>query len=196
VVINGNPLNPNGMYRVAVNDYIAKGGSGFSVLKRNTTRQETGISLRDSLIGYMQGFCTCDDINAGRETSKAGERCGTLVEGKWVVDEQTINFCKQAQAFEDALARKLGDCTCGQLLSLPADASSRCKVEGLTPELIRTTCNVPQGPYTGRCYCRDALTGAQECGSVTRQLETFCANPTEMPIANAAEDNRIGRRVK
>jgi len=196
VVINGNPLNPNGMYRVAVNDYIAKGGSGFSVLKRNTTRQETGISLRDSLIGYMQGFCTCDDINAGRATSKSGERCGTLVNGQWVVDEQTLSFCKQTQVFEDALAKKLGDCTCGQLLKLPADAASRCNVEGLTPEIIRTTCNVPQGPYTGRCYCRDALAGAQECGSVTRQLETFCANPTEMPIANAAEDNRIGRRVK
>ncbi|HEY0095617.1 MAG TPA: bifunctional UDP-sugar hydrolase/5'-nucleotidase, partial [Archangium sp.] len=122
IAINGQPINPNGMYRVAVNDYIAKGGSGFNVLKRNTTRQETGISLRDSLIGYMQGFCTCDDINAGRETSKSGERCGTLVNGKWVVEEQIVNFCKQAQTFEEALAKKLGDCTCGQLLTLPAES--------------------------------------------------------------------------
>ncbi|MGZ3459723.1 MAG: bifunctional metallophosphatase/5'-nucleotidase, partial [Archangium sp.] len=160
ISINGNPINPNGMYRVAVNDYIAKGGSGFSVLKRNTTRQETGISLRDSLIGYMQNFCTCDDINAGHEVSTTGERCGTLVEGKWVVDDQVRNFCKLAQDFEDALARKVGDCTCRQLLSLPiADAPARCHVEGLTQDLIDSTCNVPQGPYTGRCYCRDALAG-------------------------------------
>ncbi|HYO69147.1 MAG TPA: bifunctional UDP-sugar hydrolase/5'-nucleotidase [Archangium sp.] len=207
VVINGKPLNPNGMYRVAVNDYIAKGGSGFSVLKRNTTRQETGISLRDSLIGYMQGFCTCDDIldpdKPEPKTSKTGELCGTLVNGEWKIDDQLINFCTQAKAYKTSLTeamknQKVGTCSCEQLLPPSADAAQRCGVEGLTPELIRSTClgSVPQGPYTGRCYCRDALGAAQECGSVTRQLETFCKNPTAMPIANAAEDNRIGRRVK
>ena len=197
VSINGHPINPNGMYRVAVNDYIAKGGSGFNVLRRNTTRQETGIFLRDSLIGYMQGFCTCDDLLAGRETSAAGERCGTLHDGKWVVDESKLAFCKQARGFEEALARQVGECTCRELLTLPADqAAGRCRVEGLTKETIQTTCAVPQGPYTGRCYCRDALSGAQECGSVTGQLKSFCENPTKMPIANASEDGRIGRRVK
>jgi 5'-nucleotidase len=48
------PLNPFGEYLVAVNDYIANGGSGFSVLKRNTTKFNTGISLRDSLISYIR----------------------------------------------------------------------------------------------------------------------------------------------
>ncbi|WNG59359.1 bifunctional metallophosphatase/5'-nucleotidase [Archangium gephyra] len=207
VVINGKPLNPNGMYRVAVNDYIAKGGSGFSVLKRNTTRQETGISLRDSLIGYMQGFCTCDDLldpdKPLPKTSKTGEYCGTLVNGEWKIDDQLINFCTQAKAYKTALTealknQKVGTCSCEQVLPPRADAAQRCGVEGLTPEIIRSTClgSVPQGPYTGRCYCRDALGGAQECGTVTKQLETFCKNPTEMPIANAVEDNRIGRRVK
>ena len=48
------PLNPFGEYRVAVNDYIAAGGSGFSVLKRNTTKFNTGISLRDALVDYIR----------------------------------------------------------------------------------------------------------------------------------------------
>lgn len=48
------PLNPYGEYRVAVNDYIAAGGSGFSVLKRNTTKFNTGISLRDALVDYIR----------------------------------------------------------------------------------------------------------------------------------------------
>ena len=43
------PLVPTGLYRVAVNDYIARGGSGFDVLKRNTSKQDTGVSLRDAL---------------------------------------------------------------------------------------------------------------------------------------------------
>ena len=47
------PLNPFGSYKVAVNDYIANGGSGFIVLQRNTTKFNTGISLRDALIDYI-----------------------------------------------------------------------------------------------------------------------------------------------
>jgi 5'-nucleotidase/UDP-sugar diphosphatase len=48
------PLDPYGEYRVAVNDYIANGGSGFAVLKRNTTKFNTGISLRDALVDYIR----------------------------------------------------------------------------------------------------------------------------------------------
>ena len=47
------PLSLTGLYRVAVNDYIAAGGSGFIVLKRNTSQQNTGISLRDALTVYL-----------------------------------------------------------------------------------------------------------------------------------------------
>ncbi len=193
IQLNGRPLDPNGTYRIAVNDYIAKGGSGFRVLKRNTTRIETGISLRDSLIGYMQGFCTCDDINAGRETSKTGERCGTLINGEWVVDDQTRGFCRTAQEFKDALDKQVGSCTCLSTLG-KEDAPARC---GVTAEQIQETCNMPLGPFTGRCGCRDALAGNNPvCGTTTPQLRSFCQNPTAMPIANAVEDGRIGRRVK
>jgi 5'-nucleotidase len=48
------PLDPFGEYRAAVNDYIANGGSGFSVLQRNTTKFNTGISLRDALVDYIR----------------------------------------------------------------------------------------------------------------------------------------------
>ncbi len=50
---------PEGLYRVAVNDYIAGGGSGFQVLKRNTSKQDTGISLRDALRVYLRTTNVC-----------------------------------------------------------------------------------------------------------------------------------------
>jgi 5'-nucleotidase len=50
------PLNQFTEYRVAVNDYIANGGSGFSVLQRNTTKFNTGISLRNSLVDYIRAL--------------------------------------------------------------------------------------------------------------------------------------------
>lgn len=197
IVINGKPLDPNGTYKIAVNDYIAKGGSGFNVLKRNTTRIETGISLRDSLIGYMQSFCTCEDILEGRATSKSGTRCGNLINGSWVVDEQVVGFCRSAASFKESLERKVGSCECKDLLSFPADAAERCGVPGLTPDAIQAQCQVPAGPYTGRCSCREVLAGSNPvCGNVTPQLRSFCENPTSMSIADAVEDGRIGRRVK
>jgi 2',3'-cyclic-nucleotide 2'-phosphodiesterase (5'-nucleotidase family) len=54
------PLLEGGLYRVAVNDYIAAGGSGFDVLKRNTSKFNTGISLRDSLQTYIRALTPCD----------------------------------------------------------------------------------------------------------------------------------------
>jgi len=54
-------LIPSGLYRVAVNDYIAAGGSGFDVLKRNTSKQDTGISLRDALRVYLRQAAVCTD---------------------------------------------------------------------------------------------------------------------------------------
>ncbi len=55
------PLVPTGLYKVAVNDYIAKGGSGFDALKRNTSKQFTTISLRDALVDYLRQQSICDD---------------------------------------------------------------------------------------------------------------------------------------
>jgi 2',3'-cyclic-nucleotide 2'-phosphodiesterase (5'-nucleotidase family) len=58
------PLSLTGLYRVAVNDYIAAGGSGFVVLKRNTSAQNTGISLRDALQVYLNKQPTsCDGMS-------------------------------------------------------------------------------------------------------------------------------------
>jgi 2',3'-cyclic-nucleotide 2'-phosphodiesterase (5'-nucleotidase family) len=53
------PVLASGLYRVAVNDYIAKGGSGFDMLKRNTSKQDTGIALRDSLTVYLRRQSPC-----------------------------------------------------------------------------------------------------------------------------------------
>jgi 2',3'-cyclic-nucleotide 2'-phosphodiesterase (5'-nucleotidase family) len=55
------PVVPTGLYRVAVNDYIAKGGSGFEVLKRNTSKQDTGVALRDALTVFLRNQGSCPE---------------------------------------------------------------------------------------------------------------------------------------
>lgn len=201
IELNGRPLDPNATYRIAVNDYIAKGGSGFAVLKRNTTRIETGISLRDSLIGYMQGFCNCDDVLADQRDSndfvigKNGQLCGNLVGGRWVVDDQERAFCEQARAFQEQLhGTEVGSCTCRDVL---AGDAVKCAVPEVSAEMKRTcTDQLPAGPYVGRCYCLDALAGSPLCGHVTPQLRRFCENPSSVAVAMGIEDGRIARRVK
>jgi 2',3'-cyclic-nucleotide 2'-phosphodiesterase (5'-nucleotidase family) len=53
------PLVKSALYRVAVNDYIAAGGSGFDALKRNTSKQDTGVSLRDGLRVFLNQRQKC-----------------------------------------------------------------------------------------------------------------------------------------
>ncbi len=63
----GSPLNDLTIYKLAANDYIANGGSGFKVLQRNTTQYNTGVSLRDALIEYIEGLPTCEEIDKQRK---------------------------------------------------------------------------------------------------------------------------------
>jgi 2',3'-cyclic-nucleotide 2'-phosphodiesterase (5'-nucleotidase family) len=67
------PLVPTSLYRVAVNDYIAAGGSGFLVLKRNTSKQDTGVSLRDGLRVYLNSQPKCKP-DVKDETDADGRR--------------------------------------------------------------------------------------------------------------------------
>lgn len=200
LTINGQPVQLNESYRIAVNDYIARGGSGFLVLKRNTTRIESGIPLRDSLIGFMQNFCTCDDLLGGKLDTYDNiiganqQVCGTrdpAKPSKWNVDPQQISFCTQAKAFSDRLT-VADDSGCSCLGAFRGDASCAAAKD------IATQCqrDLPAGPFTGKCSCRDALAGNPVCGTVTRAVQNFCENPTRIPIASGIEDGRIGRRVK
>lgn len=54
IAIGGVPLSPDGAYDMCTNNYMAWGGSGFRVLKRNTTKFDTGIPIREAVIAYMR----------------------------------------------------------------------------------------------------------------------------------------------
>jgi 5'-nucleotidase len=45
-------IEPGGPYRIAVNSYLADGGSGFSVLEEGSARNGGGIDL-DALAAYF-----------------------------------------------------------------------------------------------------------------------------------------------
>ncbi len=201
LTINGQPVQLNESYRIAVNDYIARGGSGFLVLKRNTTRVESGIPLRDSLIGFMQNFCTCDDLlgdkrdTLGNTLGANGNPCGSRDSenpAKWNVDPLEVSFCQTAKAFGERLTLDDGHgCSC--LAAFKGDDAACVDAKGVSQQCQK---DLPPGPGTGKCSCRDALAGDPICGFVTRAVRNLCENPTRIPIATGREDSRIGRRVK
>jgi len=84
------PLVSTSLYRVAVNDYIAAGGSGFDVLKRNTSKQDTGVSLRDGLRVYLNQQTKCTDQLDETDTSPDGPHKVTELHGAISCLDQTI----------------------------------------------------------------------------------------------------------
>jgi len=52
-------IDPAGSYELATSTYLAQGGSGFVVLKRNTTQLDTKIQQRDALIDWVRGGTPC-----------------------------------------------------------------------------------------------------------------------------------------
>ncbi len=53
------PLIEEQVYEVATNDYIANGGSGFTILKSNNTQQDTGLPLREAVLEVILTAGSC-----------------------------------------------------------------------------------------------------------------------------------------
>ena len=63
--LNGQPIDPAKNYRVTVNNYLAVGGDGFTVLKEGTG-QQFGIYDVDALHGYFQANSPISPATADR----------------------------------------------------------------------------------------------------------------------------------
>ena len=194
--VNGALLDEFATYKIAVNDYIAKGGSGFQVLKRNTSRQETYISLRDSLIEYMQRFCSCDDYANGgvKVVDGVATPCSAQLGGDPQLQAQVETYCSQTRVFSTTLLQPIPDtdCLCVDALRKTAGCAE------VDPLAVAAACDYGghYGPYLGRCSCHAALANDPVCGFVTTQSRNFCLNATAMPVAVGVEDGRITRRIK
>jgi 5'-nucleotidase len=63
--LNGQRIDPAANYRVTVNNYLAVGGDGFTVLKEGTAPQ-FGIYDVDALYGYFQANSPIAPASADR----------------------------------------------------------------------------------------------------------------------------------
>ncbi len=56
VVKNYELVDPFSLFKMATNDYMGGGGSGFYMLEKNTTLYDTSVSLRDAVIEYIESL--------------------------------------------------------------------------------------------------------------------------------------------
>ena len=54
VLINGEPIDPNGIYRIATNSYMASGGDGYGVFSKSIEQYDTVMFQRDVFIDYIK----------------------------------------------------------------------------------------------------------------------------------------------
>ncbi len=66
IEIDGMPVRQDAQYELATNNYIARGGSGFYMLKANTTQHDTGINMRNALIDYIRQMKPCGADDTGQ----------------------------------------------------------------------------------------------------------------------------------
>lgn len=66
MLVQGNPINPEQQYTIALPDYVAGGGSGSTMLK-GKARTESGLMIRDLLVEYAGKITAPIDVKvAGR----------------------------------------------------------------------------------------------------------------------------------
>jgi 5'-nucleotidase len=62
--LNGEEIDPEGVYSVTVNSFLASGGDNFTALAGGTSRQDTGQSDLQAMVAYMDEFANTDEGDA------------------------------------------------------------------------------------------------------------------------------------
>jgi 5'-nucleotidase len=68
-------LLPNVLFKMATNDYMGRGGSGFYMLEANTTRLDTSVSLRDAVVDFFDRIGEIDPMNYSQHQTEP-DQCG------------------------------------------------------------------------------------------------------------------------
>jgi 5'-nucleotidase len=65
ITINGTSIDPSGLYRVTVNNFLAEGGDNFSVLKAGVDRIGGSQDI-DAFVNYFVAFSPVSPVSMNR----------------------------------------------------------------------------------------------------------------------------------
>ena len=186
------PINPNGMYEMATNDYIAGGGSGFTVLKINNTQVDTEVPLRDAVQEEIIRSPKCIDDCVGPDGAVKLDGCTTYSSCLDAITNYRGQFCEHIAettqgeqvtpyhcGIDDGQCKTDGDCYRVD----EACAKGKCKAC-----LVSTQCGQGQQCYKGFCVeprfqciagrCHIRCEGTGDCyGGKSLVDQTSCVVP-------------------
>lgn len=157
-------IDETGSYSLAANDYIARGGSGFRVLGRNTTQENLGISLRDAAMDYIRAGPPCTDNAACTADIDCpdGQICACDARSEW--DSGTATCSWDLGGDTATCPSGTGHC----ILAACADDVTAYRVER-----VRPCDDAEDDAARDRCLClhrRWALAECQELSCIDAQL--------------------------
>jgi 2',3'-cyclic-nucleotide 2'-phosphodiesterase (5'-nucleotidase family) len=81
IEVNGEPLDPDGMYILATSDYLASGAIGYTVLERlSQDAYFGGITIREALVRYLKKRKEVDPQIEGRNIRAENAKMSPLME--------------------------------------------------------------------------------------------------------------------
>jgi 5'-nucleotidase / UDP-sugar diphosphatase len=165
ILIGGRAVAENGSYELATNNYLAQGGSGYVVLRRNTTQQDSGIPQRDAVIDLIRQGAPCVDPRTCTDDAQCGEGQSCHCPGRWRWNDSTT-ACEGAGACTGA-----GRCVLTQCLIDVADLYMRRDLDaGDDPEFVACGFRDLAGMECAETACVDADIGALEDGRIRAYL--------------------------
>jgi len=154
------PLIPEQVYEVATNDYIAKGGSGFTILKSNNTQQDTGLPLREAVLEVMLTSPPCVEQCLDRDGDAD------------LADCPVYNDClDQVGGFLDGFCEGIDHTITPAMAADYTDMPMGCGVD--TAECWKDADCYPVDEICAGGGCQACKTGAECLG---RQANTFCVD--------------------
>jgi 5'-nucleotidase len=167
------PIDPISEYELATSNYLAAGGSGFTVLQHNTTQLDTKVQQRDALVDYIRAGDPC----GADPTSHKLISCSTDSECTGVGDGY-VCACPEAVVEGDTCQSDTTKNCSGKGACILA----QCRIDVATFQ--RETCQAAPTPSV-EADCEKALAPCASAGEQCKFLA--CVNKS---IGNTA-DGRI-----
>ena len=158
-------IDPLGSYELATSNYLAQGGSGYVVLRRNTTQQDSGIPMREALIDRIRGGAPCVDPRACTSDAECGEGQTCFLPGRWRWSDTTMT-CEAS-----GTATGSGRCVLSTCFTDVADLYMRRSLDvGDDPAQMACGFYDLAGTECAEVACVDAGVGALEDGRIRAYL--------------------------
>lgn len=177
------PLQRDAVYEMATNDYIAGGGSGFTVLKINNTQVVTDVALRDAVLERVIRSPVCVDECRRDDGSLLLDGCVGFESCVSDLTEFYTRRCRNAADAEPADYERSLPAHCPQDLASSCRQFEDCYAGDGCTAATCTVCNAPVDCEEG-ADCIGGFCRAPVLSCINRRCLRTCTADSDCPGAD------------